>query len=105
MEFTVDESGVTVTTGEGEPFDGATVAIDGQWLSVTVDDATALHGKTLSVSYAAKIRNDADLGPYANDTGTVATVPYSAYAVFDGNEDDVKSSAVEYVKFRMKRAR
>ena len=100
LQFTVDEDGVVVTTTDGPAVEEADVTIDDQWLIVSVDDLAALHGETLRVSYTAKIRSDADLSPYANPAGNVFSVPYQAHAVFDDVDDDVKSSGVEYVKFR-----
>ncbi len=94
---------VVVWTDGGQVLDSdvARVSIDGQRVTVTVDDATSLWGKTLYFSYNAKLYSDADLSPYMNSKGDTASVPYQAHTVFDGNEGDVKHSKTEYVNFRV----
>lgn len=94
---------VVVWTDGGQMLDSdvARVLIDGQRVTVTVDDATSLRGKTLYFSYNAKLYSDADLSPYMNSKGDTASVPYQAHTVFDGNEGDVKHSKTEYVNFRV----
>ncbi|MBR3326007.1 MAG: InlB B-repeat-containing protein [Atopobiaceae bacterium] len=101
--LTFSSNEVTVKTSDGESVgsDVAKVTIDGQRLTVTVSDATSLHGKTLQISYKAKVKSGANLSPYANAAGNIASVPYRARTVFDNDEDNVKSSTVEYVKFRV----
>lgn len=101
LYLTTDEVVVKTTDGTVLGSDVARVSIDGQRITVTVDDATPLLGKTLTFSYKAKLRSDADLTPYMNPTGTVASVPYQAHTVFDNNEDDVKHSVAERVNFRV----
>ncbi|MBR3226556.1 MAG: InlB B-repeat-containing protein [Atopobiaceae bacterium] len=104
LSLTTDE--VTVQTEDGTAIgsDVARVSIDGQKITVTVDDATSLRGKTLKFSYKAKLRSDADLSPYMNAEGNTASVPYQAHTVFDGNENDVKHSKVEHVNFRVSKS-
>lgn len=94
---------VVVWTDGGQVLDSnvTRVSIDGQRVTVTVDDATSLRGKTLYFSYNAKLYSDADLSPYMNSKGDMASVPYQAHTVFDGNEGDVKHSKTEYVNFRV----
>lgn len=97
---------VVVWTDGGKVLDSdvARVSIDGQRITVTVDDATSLRGKTLYYSYNAKLYSDADLSPYMNSEGNMASVPYQAHTVFDGNEGDVKHSKTEYVNFRVSKS-
>lgn len=97
---------VVVWTDGGKVLDSdvARVSIDGQRVTVTVDDATSLRGKTLYYSYNAKLYSDADLSPYMNSEGNMASVPYQAHTVFDGNESDVKHSKTEYVNFRVSKS-
>lgn len=97
---------VIVWTDGGQLLDSdvARVSIDGQRVTVTVDDATSLRGKTLYFSYNAKLYTDADLSPYMNSKGDTASVPYQAHTVFDGNESDVKHSKTERVNFRVSKA-
>ena len=102
LYFSSDEVTVTRSSdGSVVGTDIAKVSMDGQRLTVTVDDATKLAGDTLQISYKAKVVDGADLSPYANSSGTIASVPYQAHTIFDGNESDVKSSKVEYVNYRV----
>ena len=102
LQYTVDASDVAVTS-DGAALSSAKVTIDGQRLTVAIDDATALRGKTIQISYNAKLRSGAELGPYLNAEGNVASVPYQAHTSFDG-ESKVVSSQVESVKFRVSAA-
>jgi fimbrial isopeptide formation D2 family protein/uncharacterized repeat protein (TIGR02543 family)/LPXTG-motif cell wall-anchored protein len=104
LRFSSDDVTVTTSDGTAVGSDVAKVAIDGQRLTVTVDDATSLRGKTLQVSYKAELADGADLSPYMNAGGTIASVPYQAHTTFDGNASDVKSSKVEYVKYRVSKS-
>ena len=99
LQYTVDASDVAVTS-DGAALSSAKVTIDGQRLTVAIDDVTALRGKTIQISYKAKLRSGAELGPYLNAEGNVASVPYQAHTSFDG-ESKVVSSQVESVKFRV----
>lgn len=102
LQYTVDASGVAVTC-DGEALSSAKVSIDGQKLTVAIDDATALRGKTMQISYKAKLRSGAKLDPYLNAAKNVASVPCQAHTSFDG-ESKVVSSQVEKVKFRVSAA-
>lgn len=99
LQYTVDASGVAVTS-DGAALGSAKVTIDGQKLTVAIDDATALRGKTMQISYKAKLRSGAKLDPYLNAAKNIASVPYQAHTSFDG-ESKVVSSQVENVKFRV----
>ena len=103
LQYTVDASDVAVTC-DGAALSSAKVSIDGQKLTVTIDDATALRGKTMRISYKAKLRSDAKLDPYLNAAKNIASVPYQAHTSFDG-ESKVVSSQVENVKFRVSAAK
>ncbi len=102
LQYTVDDGGVTVTS-DGVALSSAKVSIDGQRLTVAIDDATALRGKTIQITYKAKLRSGANLDPYLNAEGNIASVPYQAHTSFDG-ESKVVSSQVENVKFRVSAA-
>lgn len=102
LQYTTDASGVVVTS-DGAAISSATVTIDGQKLTVAIDDATALRGKTMQISYRAKLRSGAKLGPYLNAAQNIASVPYQAHTSFDG-ESTVVSSQMESVKFRVSAA-
>ena len=65
LQYTVDASDVAVTSDDAA-LSSAKVTIDGQRLTVAIDDATALRGKTIQISYNAKLRSGAELGPYLN---------------------------------------
>ena len=103
LQYTVDASGVAVTC-DGAALSSAKVSIDGQKLTVEIDDATALRGKTIQISYKAKLRSGATLDPYLNADKNIASVPYQAHTSFDG-ESKVVSSQVESVKFRASAAK
>ena len=102
LQYTVDAGGVTVTS-DGVALSSAKVSIDGQRFTVAIDDATALHGKTIQITYKAKLRSGANLDPYLNPAKNIASVPYQAHTSFDG-ESKVVSSQVENVKFRVSAA-
>ena len=97
LQYTVDSRDVTVTC-DGAPLSSAKATIDGQKLTVAIDDATALRGKTIQISYKAKLRSGAQLDPYLNDAKNTALVPYQARTSFDGESQAVASRA-ENVKF------
>ena len=99
LQYTTDAGGVTVTS-DGAALSSAKISIDGQRLAVAIDDATALRGKTIQISYRAKLRSGANLDPYLNADKNTASVPYQAHSSFDG-ESEVVSSQVESVKFRV----
>lgn len=103
LAYTVDADSVTVSTSDGAVVgrDVAAVSINGQQLAVTVADATSLRGKTLVISYRAKVRDGANLDSYLNAARTIASVPYQAHTVFDGDEAGAVSSVSESVKFRV----
>ena len=103
LQYTADASDVAVTC-DGAALSSAKVTIDGQKLTVTIDDATALRGKTIQISYKAKLRSGAKLDPYLNAAKNTASVPYQAHTSFDG-ESKVVSSQVESVKFRVSAAK
>ena len=100
LALTHGREGVAVTV-DGQPFQGADVTVEGQRVTVSVADATALRGKALAFSYTAKLRDGADLSAYLNADKSIASVPYRAFTTFDGDEDTVYGSAVEYVKFKV----
>lgn len=104
LYFATDEVAITTEDGVAVDPNVASFAIDGQHLTVTVDDASFLRGKTLLVSYTAKLREDADLGPYMRPNANIASVPYQAHSMFDWNEDDVKDSTTENVNFPVRRS-
>ena len=103
LQYTVDADGVTVTS-DGEVLDSAKVTIDGQRLTVTIDDATGLRGKTIQISYKAKLRSGAKLDPYLNANKDTASVPYQAHTSFN-DESKVVSSQVGSVKFSVSTAK
>lgn len=100
LEFTTDETGVTVLD-DNDATVPATVTIDGQKLTITVPDATALRGKTIVITYQAKLRDGADLEPYLNANGDTASVPYQAHTVFDNEEANAVHSDKESVNFKV----
>ncbi len=103
LQYTVDANGVAVTS-DGATLSHAKVTIDGQRLTVSIDDATALRGKTMQISYRAKLRSGANLDSYLNAAQNIASVPYQANTSFDG-ESKVVSSKTEVVKFRVSAAK
>ncbi len=97
------ESNFKVTDASGNPVK-AEINLLGRTLSVKVADATPLHGGSLVITYVAKVREGADLKEYLNPAGNVASIPYQAHATFNGDEDTVYNSVVEYVKFRVSKS-
>ncbi|MBQ9004160.1 MAG: isopeptide-forming domain-containing fimbrial protein [Eggerthellaceae bacterium] len=103
LQYAVGASDVAVTCG-GAALSSDKITIDGQKLTVVIDDATALRGKTVQISYKAKLRSGAKLDSYLNAAENIASVPYQAHTSFDG-EPKVVSSQVENVKFRVSAAK
>lgn len=99
LQYTVDADGVVVTCDDAA-VDSAQVTIDGQRLTIQIDDVTSLRDQSIQIAYKANLRSDANLDPYLNETKDTASVPYQASSSFDG-EHKVVSSDKEYVKFKV----
>lgn len=90
-----------VVAADGEEIAGAKVSIDGQRLTVLMDDenlVTSLRGKKVTVQYKVKVDDNVDLGPYTS--GGIASIPYSCSITFKGASERTISSVTEYLKVR-----
>ncbi|MDO4798090.1 MAG: isopeptide-forming domain-containing fimbrial protein [Coriobacteriales bacterium] len=93
----LSSSSVSVGLDGGGSIEAAS-NIEGQKLSASVPQAADLRGKTILVTYKAKVRDDAKLGPYTNAAGTTASIPYQARTTFVGATTREVASDVESVK-------
>ena len=90
-----------IVAADGEEITGAKVSIDGQRLTVLMDDenlVSSLRGKKVTVQYKVRVDDNADLGPYT--TNGIASIPYSSSTTFKGASERTVSSVTEYLKVR-----
>lgn len=105
MSYTSSEDEVVVRVKDGDTISDAMVTIDGQTLSVVVDNEdtlAALRDKTVEVVFKAKVKSGADLSSYLNSAKTTASIPYKAYTDFqfrvDKNDPENTSRIKVYVE-------
>ena len=101
LYFTSSAEDVVVAANGEEITSGAKVSIDGQRLTVLIDDENlmaSLRGKSVTVKYKVKVDDNADLGPYTS--GGIASIPYSCTTAFKGASDREVSSVTESLKIR-----
>ena len=105
MAFVSSADQVVVSGKDGNAIQGANVSIDGQTLSVTIDDADvvrAQRGSTVKVEFKAKVRDDADLAGYvtSEEAGT-AYIEYVANSEFQGAEGRTVTSETKHLRVRI----
>ena len=101
LTYTVGEDDVAVAVGGQEMTSGYKVSIDGQRLTVLVDDesvAESLRDKTVTVKYSARVADGVDLNPYT--TNGIASIPYSCSTTFKGVTERTVTSKTEVIKVR-----
>lgn len=101
LYFTSSAEDVVVAANGGEITSGAKVSIDGQRLTVLIDDEnlmTSLRGKEVTVKYKVKVDDDVNLDPYTS--GGIASIPYTCTTAFRGASERTVSSVTEYLKIR-----
>lgn len=101
LTYTVGEDGVAVAVGSQEMTSGYKVSIDGQRLTVLVDDESvveSLRDKTVTVKYSARVADGVDLNPYT--TNGIASIPYSCSTTFKGVTERTVTSKTEVIKVR-----
>ena len=105
MMYTIDADGITVQAGSSTIVPTSKF-IDGQHLEVVIDDAAQYEGKTVHVSYPARLRDDANLDPYLSSNNSFAMIPYQAHTEFwftDGTNKTLDSKR-EVVKLGNKKS-